>query len=1600
MAKRHTDKKTTGLRRLLSLLLGLVLLIELLPGGLMAVSDAAEAVTVTADGTRASQITLPQSGRVTLEASCETGETAFQWQLQLDGDWVDIYNAEGAALTLTYAMIAPALENGSASVRCAAGSEAASQPVVVTVSYDVETDSAALNRQRNAQTQTGDQTGTKPHRAPRRTDGTASDFIEVRISYLDAVSKLPIYTGFSATIERGAAYEQTVLSPTYLGYAPYWNAANPDSTDSTAAADSAQHLLLSVPAGYTGDSYTVNVYYKAIQVPYAARYFFQNINDDMYTEDVNFYRQGSALTGTIIANDALELDEKNIVGFTKLYHYPEAVAADGSTVFECYYDRNYYQLKLDANGGYGSEHIYARYGTPFVAATPTQHGYTFAGWDKLDANGKGDGIADKLPATVPAENAQYKALWVSADTTYTAVYWLQNAEHTNKYDYKGSEKRDARAGEVVTGNENWLTADTNICGLAESESHNHSNACKPDILRHTRFEKADENVTVKGDGSTVVNVYYTRRQYTLRFYYAKEYVPAYDTVKTDNHDTTPVYSVVGGSTYNFGYHLDTGSGSRPRPKDKDGNIVNDVESLLYNVPHGEWGKVTALPEIPTKLEGTNYEYTTGTYPADGYNKKGDRFYYLEFTVPYGADLTHLWPTYEVFGRVPLTDAEKNSHNSGNGGTSHLENDGWGNYAYFSGWNGEYNVKYTKDHENATIKCLYPVLNEDLLYDKSFIDQWGDPDTVNFLGFFDNGAKNTWNTPHQWIYKLYIEVLNDEKDAGHYDEERVVDGVTRYYKLYDTVYANDDNKDVAHQTDPPLPGFTSMREKPGGYSESEVTTLKDERESRTVHFYYNRNTYTLVAQNYDQVDQHEGVPYQDSLDRWMGGWLKPVVYPKTLEEGAYMEGGWYTSPDCFTGSEYVYGSTMPDHDISLYVKWVPVERKVRLFRNQKDMETYQTTGGESLIWEEKTVSHGTPLQETLEPEDPSGHNYSFTGWFYIKNGKRVAFTPMDTAVTEDLLVYAEWSNHTAQPYLIRYVLEENATDEWKTLLDKAALYSPADGKAYTVTNASGESRTYLYYAGEDGGYHQQIAADTRGYANQGTTRTFFPKAGAPYNQLYDAFNNTGYYPTLASHSITMEEDPNVSSPTVNVFTFRYVYVAQVDYTVEYRYRDSGELIGSAPSGGIVKKSTSKAVVTERFSVVKDYMPDAFYKRLVLAVVKGNDGTYVGASDNIITFYYTKDKRNAFCAVHYMLQNIDATSDEPLLQQDGTSSNYTESTVYTECIGEIGTKLSVKPQIFGGFTVCSAATVRWGDKTNTAQENDGSFSFEVHAEGTELYVFYTRNTQDYTVSYLRYGSDPTAPKEGDKLLPTVAYTGKYGAVVTATMKSIPGFHCVSAASQSIVLRPRNDQNYIIFYYEELQYTAEYQIWKYGGGTLNRTQEVVKGSTDFLGSTPAARAGYAFTGWYLDAACTQPVGEKGKVAADTGKLTPLREKLSPAPQKNVFYAQFKAIYGDLTIERKDTEDEGYGNGTYIYRVTSQTDPSFVVEVTVSKGGCTTIHALPCGTYTVEQVNDWSWRYSDLRKTVKIQEDENATATFDGGPVKENWLTGSSPAMVNQRR
>ena len=179
---------------------------------------------------------------------------------------------------------------------------------------------------------------------------------------------------------------------------------------------------------------------------------------------------------------------------------------------------------------------------------------------------------------------------------------------------------------------------------------------------------------------------------------------------------------------------------------------------------------------------------------------------------------------------------------------------------------------------------------------------------------------------------------------------------------------------------------------------------------------------------------------------------------------------------------------------------------------------------------------------------------------------------------------------------------------------------------------------------------------------------------------------------------------------------------------------------------------------------------------------------------------------------------------------------------------------------------------GTAQQVTQGADG-FTFTISADGTELYVFYVRNTQSYRVYHLTYGTDISkleeltydesdAAHKNGVLLPVKTGTGRYGEVVTAQAADIAGMSCVSAAEQRISLRPQDEQNYIIFYYETKQYTVEYTVWPYGGGSVSPAIEVVSGTEALSGSTAEAEAGYAFQGWYRDEACTVPVPAEMKL------------------------------------------------------------------------------------------------------------------------------------------
>lgn len=237
--------------------------------------------------------------------------------------------------------------------------------------------------------------------------------------------------------------------------------------------------------------------------------------------------------------------------------------------------------------------------------------------------------------------------------------------------------------------------------------------------------------------------------------------------------------------------------------------------------------------------------------------------------------------------------------------------------------------------------------------------------------------------------------------------------------------------------------------------------------------------------------------------------------------------------------------MPAKDVGLYAKWTPVNHTVRFFRTYDDMIAFETTGNKDGMIETREIPHGSVLGSVDNPtHQPDGLAYTFGGWFYMRAGNKTAYTPLDMPVTKDMNVFVDWGTHSSQPYRIHYALHEGEGDSsWLGLLNTAANASPKNNKTYKVTNDGKEERTYVYLT-SDGRFHRLIAPDSAGFAYQGNTRTFYPKAGEPLNELYPAYNS-GYYPTLASHSITVEYEENKEEPEHNVFTFTAFFFAIIE-----------------------------------------------------------------------------------------------------------------------------------------------------------------------------------------------------------------------------------------------------------------------------------------------------------------------------------------------------------------------------------------------------------------------------------------------------------------------
>lgn len=205
----------------------------------------------------------------------------------------------------------------------------------------------------------------------------------------------------------------------------------------------------------------------------AAEKAAENSNEVVYT--------GVAQNGAV----AIPEDYKDIPWKTA-----DGKAFDGKNVTN---DMNVYPasascwLTFDSQGGSAIASHYVPQGNAFDLSgvgKPTKAGYDFAGWS-LTVNGT------KETNVTPNGDTKLYALWTPATANYTVIHWQENA-NDDGYSYIESET---------------------LSGTTEGQTNAVANSYEGFT------EQAIKQQNIKGDGSTIVNVFYKRNIYEISFWH-------------------------------------------------------------------------------------------------------------------------------------------------------------------------------------------------------------------------------------------------------------------------------------------------------------------------------------------------------------------------------------------------------------------------------------------------------------------------------------------------------------------------------------------------------------------------------------------------------------------------------------------------------------------------------------------------------------------------------------------------------------------------------------------------------------------------------------------------------------------------------------------------------------------------------------------------------------------------------------------------------------------------------------------------------------------------------------------------------------------------
>ncbi len=1097
-------------QRVFSIFLAIAMTIAALPLSSMQVEAANRTdVRVLYEGTEAQSVVVSENEEITLDSDVSNiSVDRYHWQIRIDEQqniWADIEGYNDAACSVSYALVRSMLDgDDKAYLRLAvdSGEETyTSAPVAICVSYVVNTPQDTEVDNAVPQTANGKRVGQAKGRCVAAVaEGVNATKYDVIVNFVYKDSGEHVTSPFAASIAANENFPYKVAVPNKAGYAPFYDANGNgvlEDSEELKAVDENSNIYFDISLENIQQNHTFDIFYKPILVNFTVEHHFLKTDAEGY--ELRYTTTGKQFTGQEVPED-LALTGKLVEGYTAQKYNRLVVAADGSTVVKIYYHINYYLVDYDLDGGYAVVPVYARYGTVVTVKTPQKAGYTFAGWKLVEYNGVQPTPEQEAmynmnvgsSITVPDASLKYLALWTVTDTSYTVVYWREaesvaGNDSEIQYEFWGSELKGAYYDTnhdlvfdgTVKSNETVYPGDfkdvpAEISMVTHTSSTGETTTFDEAIYFEYDAQKTEMDAegnpivhNLQGNGTTVVEVYYNRKSYTLKFYYA-----------ASNATETEFY-VVGGSTYYFGKNAITSE------KDSEmalfGQYFNTGSN--YRTATNQIGQVDELPQL--NATGSARGYTSG-YDVMNVSGTDYRFHYISFSAKYNATISNLWPT-AVFDSVTRVE----------GG----DNGGWSNKeAFASAWNGEYNVYYTHHQSNQTIKGKYHKLGYQILWDSSLSTTdgrvAGDNNTVAYLCFWENGANVNWSVPELYNYNIYLECLHQDGEE-HGQNEVQKNG--KWYYLSDS-YPTIDNSTVAEQTVPPVYGYTFAHRDSVQLTEFDTTFY---REAYDVNFYYDRTRYTLEFNNAGKKLELEGTPegvytIRYGVPLWAADMTPP--YPEEWDEEtkeSYWFEGWYTSPNFASTTKFEFNenTTMPASDVILFANWLPVQHSVALYVDYADIAENKMFYPTAV-----QVTHG---KYAPTPNIPTNGNYDFVGWFYedVNEAGEVeerAFVFESIPIMQDMKIYAKWSSNIAVPYTINYrcVTEDGEVD----------VAPPTEGTALAGTTKTVDAKTgnQLYNAYRIGFFPKDSGSHTIKIDLEGTNEyTFYYQEveAVPYKVRY-------------------------------------------------------------------------------------------------------------------------------------------------------------------------------------------------------------------------------------------------------------------------------------------------------------------------------------------------------------------------------------------------------------------------------------------------------------------------------------------------------------------